>query len=162
MADLPRSRLLQLIKVTTPTLSPRRQAPPHLPYLTQNLQAQCQIFSQTYNPDRLRLGNKVLRQRLRGPALASYYPRKSVTFRDLADTFKPLGLETWNEEEEDRVEAIQMYVFLLSLHWVFLWGLFWGGRRGLALRCEGQPPSPFGIIEGDEDMDARALRPRRG
>ena len=64
-----------------------------------------------YNPDRLRLGNKVLRQRLRGPALAAWYPRKTVSFRDLQDTYKPLGLTTFDEFEDDREEAIQMYAY---------------------------------------------------
>lgn len=79
-------------------------------YTDRLLQAQCRIFATNFNPDRLRMGNKILRQRLRGPTLLSYYPRKSVTIRDLQDTFKPLGLETWNEEEEDRLEHLQMFV----------------------------------------------------
>jgi hypothetical protein len=61
------------------------------------------------------MGNKVLRQRLRGPALAAWYPRKSVSFRDLQDTYRPFGLETWNEYEEDREEAIQMYAPQLDI-----------------------------------------------
>jgi small subunit ribosomal protein S33 len=74
------------------------------------LQTQCRIFATTFNPQRLRLGNKVLRQRLKGPALAAYYPRKTVSFRDLQDTYKPLDLETFDEGQDDREEAIQMYV----------------------------------------------------
>jgi hypothetical protein len=70
------------------------------------LQAQCKIFSTTFNPEGLRTGNKILRQRLRGPALAAYYPRKVVTLRDLQKAFP--DLETWDEDEEDRLEHIQM------------------------------------------------------
>ena len=33
-----------------------------------------------------------------------------MTFRDLQDAYKPLGLETWNDKEEDRLEAIAKYV----------------------------------------------------
>jgi len=66
----------------------------------------------TFNPQRLRLGNKVLRQRLRGPALAAWYPRKTVSYRDLQDTYEPLGLITFDEAEDDREEAIQMYAFV--------------------------------------------------
>ncbi|GES65609.1 putative mitochondrial 37S ribosomal protein S27 [Aspergillus terreus] len=69
---------------------------------------QCRIFSATFNPDRLRLGNKILRQRLRGPALASWYPKKTVSFRDLQDAYRPLGLTTFDEVEDDREEAIQI------------------------------------------------------
>ncbi|KAI5289243.1 mitochondral 37S ribosomal protein S27 [Ascosphaera acerosa] len=68
--------------------------------------AQCRIFEATFNPQNLRLGNKVLRQRLRGPALAAYYPRKTVSFRDLQDLYKPLGLETVNEEEAERLDRV--------------------------------------------------------
>ncbi|KAK5788494.1 hypothetical protein VI817_009452 [Penicillium citrinum] len=56
----------------------------------------------------LRLGNKILRQRLRGPALAAWYPKKDVSFRDLQNTYKPLGLTTFDEAEDDREEAIQI------------------------------------------------------
>lgn len=72
------------------------------------LQAQCRVFSHNFNPQRLRLGNKVLRQRLRGPALASWYPRKTVSFRDLQDVYNPVGLKAFDEAEDDREEAIQM------------------------------------------------------
>ncbi|KAI9372404.1 putative mitochondrial 37S ribosomal protein S27 [Aspergillus egyptiacus] len=69
---------------------------------------QCRVFSLTFNPGRLRLGNKVLRQRLRGPTLAAWYPKKTVSFRDLRETYKPLGLTTFDEAEDDREEAIQI------------------------------------------------------
>merc|ERR1712000_441840 len=42
---------------------------------------QCSIFSTPFNPNQQRLGNKILRARLRGPALAAYYPRSS-TWKD--------------------------------------------------------------------------------
>lgn len=74
------------------------------------LQTQCRIFSLNFNPQRLRLGNKILRQRLRGPALAAWYPKQEVSFRDLQNTYKPLGLTTFDEAEDDREEAIQMWV----------------------------------------------------
>jgi len=77
-------------------------------------QAQCRIFSLNFNPQRLRLGNKILRQRLRGPALAAWYPKKDVSFRDLQNTYKPLGLTTFDEAEDDREEAIQMFVWFNS------------------------------------------------
>ena len=65
-----------------------------------------------FNPERLRLGNKILRQRLRGPALAAWYPKKTVSFRDLQDAYRPLGLTMFDEAEDDREEAIQMYVLV--------------------------------------------------
>ncbi|KAJ5381034.1 uncharacterized protein N7496_003462 [Penicillium cataractarum] len=72
------------------------------------VKTQCRIFSLNFNPQRLRLGNKILRQRLRGPALAAWYPKKTVSFRDLQNTYKPLGLTTFDEAEDDREEAIQI------------------------------------------------------
>ncbi|KAI5283644.1 mitochondral 37S ribosomal protein S27 [Ascosphaera aggregata] len=70
-------------------------------------ETQCRIFEATFNPRNRRLGNKILRQRLRGPALAAYYPRKTVSFRDLQDLYRPLGLETVDEEEAERLERVE-------------------------------------------------------
>lgn len=74
--------------------------------LMRNIQVRCRIFSTNYNPDALRTGNKILRQRLRGPALAAYYPRRGPTLKDLHKAFP--DLETWDEAEEDRLEHVQM------------------------------------------------------
>lgn len=75
------------------------------------LQAQCQVFATTFNPEGVRMGNKVLRQRLKGPALAAYYPRKMATIKDVKREFGPV-LATWDEGEEDRFEYIEEYVDL--------------------------------------------------
>lgn len=63
------------------------------------------MFATTYNPDGIRMGNKILRQRLRGPALASYYPRRMWQISDFNHLFGP-ELEILNEEEDERLEAI--------------------------------------------------------
>ena len=52
------------------------------------------------------MGNKILRQRLKGPAVAAYYPRKTATIKDLKREFGPV-LATWDEAEEDRFEYIE-------------------------------------------------------
>ncbi|KAJ3526501.1 hypothetical protein NM208_g11163 [Fusarium decemcellulare] len=80
--SVPRARILDLMKV-----------------------AQCQVFATSYNPEGVRMGNKVLRQRLKGPAMAAYYPRKTATIKDLKREFGPT-LATWDEAEEDRFEYI--------------------------------------------------------
>lgn len=54
------------------------------------------------------MGNKILRQRLKGPSIAAYYPRRSVTIADIQKEFKRYDLETWNEDEEDRLEGLQI------------------------------------------------------
>ncbi|KAG9243360.1 mitochondrial ribosomal subunit S27-domain-containing protein [Calycina marina] len=76
--SVPRTRLLDLMKV------------------------QCRIFSHTFNPEGLRLGNKVLRQRLKGPVLAAYYPRKISTLKDLRKAYSgPDGFEIPNDDHDD-------------------------------------------------------------
>ncbi|TGJ83849.1 hypothetical protein E0Z10_g4918 [Xylaria hypoxylon] len=91
MAAVPRARLLDLMKV------------------------QCQIFSTTYNPEGIRMGNKILRQRLRGPSLAKYYPPKGPTVNTLEKEFRSMGLEILNEEEEDRQEHLAGQVAYMLL-----------------------------------------------
>ncbi|KIW37601.1 uncharacterized protein PV06_10244 [Exophiala oligosperma] len=84
MASVSRGRLLELSKL------------------------RCSIFSTTFNPNQQRLGNKILRARLRGPALASYYPRRSTTVEDMLNEFKRFDLEGSNEHEDARLESIQL------------------------------------------------------
>lgn len=69
-------------------------------------QLQCSIFGTTFNPTQQRLGNNILRQRLKGQQLAAYYPRKSATVVDIIKEFKKRDLETWNEDEEERLELL--------------------------------------------------------
>ncbi|TIA02969.1 hypothetical protein D6C83_08924 [Aureobasidium pullulans] len=70
------------------------------------METQCAIFNTTYNPSAFRTGNSVLRQRLRGPAMAAYYPRRVVRFQDLQKAYP--GFETFDDDEEDRVEHVQI------------------------------------------------------
>ncbi|KAH7157043.1 mitochondrial ribosomal subunit S27-domain-containing protein [Dactylonectria macrodidyma] len=70
------------------------------------MKAQCQVFATSFNPQGVRMGNKILRQRLKGPATAAYYPRKTATIKDLKREFGPV-LGTWDEAEEDRFEYIE-------------------------------------------------------
>ncbi|KAM0801190.1 mitochondrial ribosomal subunit S27-domain-containing protein [Usnea florida] len=73
------------------------------------LKVQCRIFSQTFNPSRLRTGNRVLRQRLRGPSVAAYYPRRVATMKDLMKAYKGFDeqMVTWDDDEEDRLDHIK-------------------------------------------------------
>ncbi|KAI5209012.1 hypothetical protein E4T39_01100 [Aureobasidium subglaciale] len=70
------------------------------------METQCAIFNTTFNPQGFRTGNSVLRQRLRGPAMAAYYPRRVATFTDLQKAYP--GFETFDDYEEDRVENVQI------------------------------------------------------
>lgn len=74
------------------------------PPTAQRLQAlakvSCNIFSTTFNPTASRNGNKILRQRLRGPALLDYYPTENVKLQTVIRAFPELGL--LDEAEEIR------------------------------------------------------------
>ncbi|KAK2780306.1 mitochondral 37s ribosomal protein [Colletotrichum kahawae] len=69
------------------------------------MKARCEVFATTFNPERIRTGNKILRQRLKGPALAAYYPRKVLTVRDVQKEFGP-ELTTLDLAELDRLDHI--------------------------------------------------------
>ncbi|KAK3902964.1 mitochondrial ribosomal subunit S27-domain-containing protein [Staphylotrichum tortipilum] len=70
------------------------------------MKARCELFSTTYNPEGIRTGNKILRQKLKGPSFVAYYPRKITTFREFQDEFKSLELEIEDEDELDRLDHI--------------------------------------------------------
>jgi hypothetical protein len=73
-------------------------------------QKKCQIWATTFNPNGMRMGNKVLRAKLRGPGLAGYYPRRVVTMRDFQKQLEKLSLTFDDEKEDDRLEKIEEYV----------------------------------------------------
>jgi small subunit ribosomal protein S33 len=54
----------------------------------------------------LKLGNKILRQRLKGPALAQYYPPRISPIRELRRAYPAWDFE--DENEEARLESIRM------------------------------------------------------
>ncbi|ETS78663.1 hypothetical protein PFICI_08516 [Pestalotiopsis fici W106-1] len=70
------------------------------------MKKQCEIFSTTFNPTGVRMGNKILRQRLKGPSMKNYYPPKGPQLRDLYKQFKSLELEGVDEEWEDWQEHL--------------------------------------------------------
>ncbi|KAL7271421.1 mitochondral 37S ribosomal protein S27 [Rhizina undulata] len=81
MATPSRERLLELMKVS------------------------CRIFSTTFNPTGMRTGNKVLRQRLRGPTMLEYYPRRGPTIKDMQKAFPEMVFV--DEDQVQRLEDIQ-------------------------------------------------------
>ena len=100
-----RHRIQDLIKVL---LFPPSRFSPLLSQLTirPQTQKQCHIFNTTYNPFNIRTGAKVLRQRLKGPTLASYYPPRPVTIRSFKKWFP--GMETFEEDRADREDHLVM------------------------------------------------------
>lgn len=68
-------------------------------------QLQCSIFNTTFNPERLRLGNKILRQRLKGHIVAKYYPPKINVIQDMRKDYPGCMIE--DEQQELRLEAVE-------------------------------------------------------
>jgi Mitochondrial ribosomal subunit S27 len=65
-----------------------------------------QLFNQTYNPQALRLGNKILKMRFRAKAIENYYPQNfKFTPRILGRLFP--GLAFQDEEREQWEEDIE-------------------------------------------------------
>jgi len=62
------------------------------------------------------MGNKILRQKLKGPAVAAYYPRRGVTIEDLQKKLAPFELEVENEFQEDREEHLAGYISWYNSH----------------------------------------------
>ncbi|KAG2176636.1 hypothetical protein INT44_007300 [Umbelopsis vinacea] len=73
--------------------------PPTPARLAKLTQTACKIFSTVYNPTAARSGNKILRERLVGPTVSSYYPQPLVHFRDIKAAFPQLNLIDTDEKE---------------------------------------------------------------
>ena len=69
------------------------------------MQTQCRIFNTVFNPQNLRLGNKILRQRLKGSALASYYPPRFRVIQEMRRAYP--DWQVFDEEETERVEKLE-------------------------------------------------------
>jgi small subunit ribosomal protein S33 len=94
---IPRSRILDLQKVCL-----RHQ----LNRSNITLQLRCRIFNTNFNPTNQRLGNKILRQRLKGHILADYYPPKLDPVKWIRNAY-PQNLVI-DEKEEYRLEQIEL------------------------------------------------------
>ena len=69
-------------------------------------QVRCQIFNTIFNPTHQRLGNKILRQRLKGEKLAEYYPPRISVMRELRKAYPDWGVI--DEDEDYRVHSLQL------------------------------------------------------
>ncbi|KAJ3374836.1 mitochondral 37S ribosomal protein S27 [Allomyces arbusculus] len=63
-------------------------------------QLSCQIFQTVHNPTHARTGHRILRERLAGPHLTSYYPIEPPTIKKLNAVCEPLGLEKLIDMQE--------------------------------------------------------------
>ncbi|KAF2106747.1 mitochondrial ribosomal subunit S27-domain-containing protein [Lophiotrema nucula] len=79
---VPRSRVLDLLKV------------------------QCRIFNTTYNPQALRMGTRILHERLKGDAVAEYYPPRIGTIKQLRLLYP--DYEVRDEKEDEWLEHMQI------------------------------------------------------
>lgn len=78
--------------------------------LQQLVKLRSEIFGTTYNPDSLRTGSKVLKARLRGPAMLRYYGDRISGWKGLNEAVPNLELKDIAEEQrcvpdEPAVEA---------------------------------------------------------
>jgi small subunit ribosomal protein S33 len=71
-----------------------------------SLQLRCKIFNTNFNPTNQRLGNKILRQRLKGHILADYYPPRLDAVKWIRNAY-PQNLVV-DEKEEYRLEQIEL------------------------------------------------------
>jgi small subunit ribosomal protein S33 len=68
-----------------------------------------QLFKHTSNPEALRLGNKILKMRMRAQAIEQYYPQEfKFTPRILGRMFP--GLTFQDEEREQWEEDVEEYL----------------------------------------------------
>ncbi|KAG0641987.1 mitochondrial ribosomal subunit S27-domain-containing protein [Tuber brumale] len=93
---------------TIPTivkLLPTKALPPR-ERLQKLAKTSARIFSTTYNPHNLRTGNRVLRERLKGPTLLDYYlPGRRVGVVDLRRHFPMMSFV--DEGERQRLLDVQ-------------------------------------------------------
>lgn len=84
-------------------------------------QAQCKVFNTVFNPTGARLGTKVLRERLKGPSVASYYPRRIGTFNDLAKLYpewEGLDVVEWDRQEKVAAYVIPLLIWRTGYMWM--------------------------------------------
>ncbi|GAA5938755.1 hypothetical protein JCM3775_001982 [Rhodotorula graminis] len=89
-----------------PTLTRWAQhAAPAAQRLQQLAKLRCDLLGTVYNPNSLRTGSKVLKARLRGPAMLRYYGDRFSSFRGLNNAIP--GLELRDLVEETRLLDIE-------------------------------------------------------
>lgn len=75
-----------------------RQALPSAARLQALTKLRTEVFGTTYNPDSLRIGSKVLKARLRGPAMLRYYGERISGWAGLNAAVPNLELKDVAEE----------------------------------------------------------------
>ncbi|OAL51199.1 mitochondrial ribosomal protein-like protein of the small subunit [Pyrenochaeta sp. DS3sAY3a] len=70
------------------------------------MKVQCRVFNTTFNPERTRMGSRILHQRLKGPSVAEYYPPRIGTISQLRSLYPQYTLI--DEEEEDWLEHLNV------------------------------------------------------
>ncbi|BGP37881.1 mitochondral 37S ribosomal protein S27 [Rhodotorula kratochvilovae] len=83
----------------------QQTAVPAAARLEQLVKLRADVLGTVYNPDSLRTGSKVLKARLRGPAMLRYYGDRFSSFRGLNNAIP--GLELRDLVEETRLLDIE-------------------------------------------------------
>ncbi|KAL1614563.1 putative mitochondrial ribosomal protein of the small subunit [Diplodia seriata] len=72
------------------------------------MRTQCKVFNTVFNPEGHRLGTKILRERLKGPSVQAYYPRKIGTFKEFQKLYPEWeGLDTFEWDRQEKVAALK-------------------------------------------------------
>ncbi|KAI9219620.1 mitochondrial ribosomal subunit S27-domain-containing protein [Blastocladiella britannica] len=67
----------------------------------------CSVFQTVHNPTHARTGLRVLRDRLAGPQLTSYYPAEELNLTRLNAALKPTGIKLVDFEDQLRLDKIK-------------------------------------------------------
>ncbi|PSN71608.1 hypothetical protein BS50DRAFT_570936 [Corynespora cassiicola Philippines] len=70
------------------------------------MRAQCRVFNTTFNPEGIRMGSRILHQRLKGASVASYYPPRLGTIKQLRRLYPENDI--LDDKEEDWLEHQQV------------------------------------------------------
>ncbi|KAI9178941.1 mitochondral 37S ribosomal protein S27 [Blastocladiella emersonii ATCC 22665] len=65
------------------------------------------VFQTVHNPTHARTGHRILRERLAGPRLTSYYPPEFLSVKKLNAALEPAGIKLTDYEEVLRLEKIR-------------------------------------------------------
>ncbi|KAK4053036.1 mitochondral 37S ribosomal protein S27 [Microbotryomycetes sp. JL201] len=81
--------------------------------LQQLVKLRAQVFGTTYNPDSLRTGSKVLKARLRGPAMLRYYGDRLSGWAGLNKAVP--GLNLIDHEENQSYHSLERFLNMVRL-----------------------------------------------
>ncbi|KAK9457140.1 Mitochondral 37S ribosomal protein S27 [Dipodascopsis uninucleata] len=81
---------------------------PSLKRLFKLYESSCKIFDTVWNPENVRTGNKILRRKLKGPAVIKYYPATpSVKLKDITKEFPMFYFRDMDREPVNMMNEVR-------------------------------------------------------